>query len=808
MAGDYYVPEIQSGNGNATYIGIVNPGAQAANLTIMGFGADGTEYGASAALTELPGMGMAYVTVNSLFGENAANIGWIKVNSLGNLQVFAEITNTGTRSAFWSSSALAKKLYMPHVAKNTTAFTTVFSAVNATDSGYQTALFPKPSGSPKILSGHQTARNKVSGDILTYFSDVSGIDWISMESNAAGTTAMEYFKYNTKNAMASLGLDGNSSKTLRFLHVATDTANFWTGMVYINVGSAAATITEYYYDASGSVLKEYKPEALASNGKVTLLFDANTQDRVPAGTSWVKVVSDQDLVGYELFGSANGTNDATFAGIQGNSTSGNVIDYPYYTGGDSTWAGFVAVNVGDAAADLTFTLMDSTGKVVATKTQTGIAPNAKFVAVGASMFPGATNGAWVQAKASASSFAGFLLWGDQGGTIRDNLSGITAMVKTVSTGGEVGERQFIPETDGNDGYDTAMVLTKGEGGWNVNVVGHLDQKAGGKITNDYGNGKDVIESVFKFTLTEPTSLVIGVRSATAAADLDMFVVAEQRPDGNFFDADEHIDPKIDFAASAQGYESVAHEYQPGTYYVLVSLFDGDATPKTDFGLLVSEAPIYLNTFNTVDDVTRHAVNAWTGTDDSNSSADWAFFEWGGTKYGNCLAQKAAATGTVEISGLETPVFDIPADGFTVIDFDSSAILNTATTDQGTSLGLYLHYEGAEDLEYVYGVVYNAGLSGDPIDVNGTQMGFLMWSRWVATVWGVGGTSFEFELEPGFKMSIVVFCGNNGQTWLLDNFRAYNVGVSLDAKIREQEHARVIFNDGKSKFSNFKLISTH
>jgi len=803
-AGDYYVPEVQSGDGNMTYIGVVNPSAQTANLTVMGFGADGTEYGASGALTELDAMGMAYISISDLFGENAANIGWVKVNSLGKLHVFAEIMNTGVRSAFWSADKLSSDLYMPHVAKNTAAFSTVFASVNGTNSGFQTAMRPKPAGSTKVLSEHTVAYGKAKKDVLELWSDVSAINWVLMESNSAGNCAMEYFNYITKNAMASLGLEDNKGKTLRFLHVATDTANFWTGMVYINVGSAAAAVTETYYDANGNVLKTFQPEALEANGKVTLLFDANTQDRVPAGTAWVKITSDQDMVGYELFGSANGTADATFAGIQGNYTQGNVIDYPYYTAGTDAWSGFVAVNVGTETADLTFNLMNAAGAVVGTYVESGIAPNRKFVAVGASMFPSATAGMWVQAKASGSKWAGFLLWGDQGGTMRDNLSGVNAKVSTESSG-ETAERVFIPETDGNTSYADAMELTAGPGGWNVNVVGNIAQSTSGDIVNDYGNDTDDIESVFKFTLTEPTSLVIGVRPAVGNTDLDMFIVNSMRADGNFFDPDPHTDMTIDYAAAGGGNESFARTYPAGTYYILLSLFEGDGIPHTDFGLLVSEFPVLLNTFDDADAIANYVTASWTTEDDNNGTADWEIFNWTGTKYGFSLSQMPGG-GAQEVSGLESPMLEIPEEGITIVDFDSDLVLSAPTTADVPSLGLYLHYEGAEGLEYVSGFQYNEGTAGDDVDVNGTTMGHLGWIRWVSVVQALGGTSFEYELEPGFTMSLVILGSNNNERWMVDNVRAFNPAVSLDAKKRAEEPARIIFNNSKPKFTKFKLIS--
>lgn len=429
QASDYVIPEVQYAAEEETEITMINTAPVPAMVTVRGYSEAGQEIGPSTAISQIPAMGGVVMGLAALFGEDAAEVAWVQVHADEALMVMAELWGPGTRSAYWSTSELQEWLYMPHVAKNTATFSTTLSAVNASDVGVYTSLAPNRTGDEVVLTELEDGFGKARHDVLEFWSELSGIDWVFLSSSAKSNAAMEFFTYNEERRMASLGLESGSSSTLRFLHVATDTANFWTGMVYINVGAFDATVTETYFDASGSVIKEFTPGPVSPGGKVTLLFDAQTQDRVPAGTSWVEVTANRELVGYELFGSIHGGADQTFAGIQGNMDSGTRLDYPFFVASSDLWSGFVAVNVGDIAANITFTLRSADGAVLGTHTETGVAPNHKITGLGSAFFPNVENagpGAWVRAEANGSHWAGFVLWGDQGGAFRDALSGVKA----------------------------------------------------------------------------------------------------------------------------------------------------------------------------------------------------------------------------------------------------------------------------------------------------------------------------------------------------------------------------------------------
>ncbi|MCB1042518.1 MAG: hypothetical protein KDC35_06255 [Acidobacteria bacterium] len=777
----YYLSEVQS-NGADTALYLVNPGDAATNVDIFGFSADGMTVRQADGVTSIGARSKIMMPVSQLW-PGVTDVDWIQVGSDTEIYVIGELWGDGTRSAYWAASTLDDGAYMPHVAKNTATFSTTLSAINGTSAGMQTALRPRPSGSIKVVSEHGGAYAKAKHDVLDYWTDLASINWVEMESNARGLAAMEYFDYiNGAKRRASLGLDTQLGKTLRFLHVATDTGTFWTGMVYINVGGAAANVTETYYNASGAVLSS-RDVTMTTNEKVTLLFDANTMDPVPAGTAWVKVESDQDLVGYELFGSANGSADDFFAGLQGNYKSNQVLDYAHYQASASEWIGYVALNLGDSAADITFTLYNANGAEVTQTTITGVQPNQKVTRVGADLF-GSAQGAWVRAESSGSSWAGFMLWGDLNNP-RTFLSGVNAALRAKSGGGPGPvERTIVEEVENNNSYGSAQVLTSVGGAWNINVVGELAQSDAGTQVNNYGSGSDDIEDVYKITLSQPTKLIIAVSPEVSLADIDMFVLSNERANGNWFDVDPHTDPTIHYSAAGGGYESVAAVFPAGDYYIMVSLFEGDAVSRTNYGLLVSGFPLMLETFDSSSDLDGYTKAVWIGQDDSDQQANWRFSDElaGSTKYGSSALMEAPPNGAMEISGLQSPDVEVPDNGVTVVDFTFLTFQETAT-GEGEGLALYLKFPEAENLEFVTGLAWNADATGTPFDFGGSQFNSVSqgWFRWVSAVQAIGGSSFEYTLEPGRPVALVVLCNSTKTFWLLDNVQVYNIQTSPNSK---------------------------
>ena len=166
--------------------------------------------------------------------------------------------------------------------------------------------------------------------------------------------------------------------------------------------------------------------------KNTLLFDhTTTQGPVPQGAAWLEVQGSQDLVGYELFGSSASSPHTFFAGLQGAYETGRTISYPHIVSDAATWTGLVALNLGDSSANMEFALIDAEGAVLETHVMENIGAKTKVTVLASDLFAQSLldGSTWVRAKADGSSWAGFVLWGDQGEDTRHHLAGIKAFVE-------------------------------------------------------------------------------------------------------------------------------------------------------------------------------------------------------------------------------------------------------------------------------------------------------------------------------------------------------------------------------------------
>ena len=428
----YHLAEIQSGSGVDTVVGILNSGTSAQRLDIYGYGSDGETLGRSTYATRIPAGGVFRFNVAAAFPDTASRLKWIQVASDGELDVYAEIMTETTRSAY-KASVLEGQVLMPHIARDTASFETVLSAVNGTQGDTSCFLTERPGGQSFSITETGAAFGRSSRPITDYLGQdlIDGPNlWGEVSCPSEGLAAMEFFtRLPGRTQQAALGLDGKRGQTLNFLHVATNTNLFWTGMLYINVGNAQTKATETYYDNNGGVLIS-RQTTVQPGGKETLFFDYQNQERVPAGTAWVQVTADQDLIGYELFGTPDISSNDTFTGLQGNYGGGRVVNYPHVISNESMFTGLVALNLGEEAADIVFTAYSSEGVALESSTKPNVGAKTKLAVLALELFSETTlnQAAWVGAETTGSEWAGFLLWGDLVGD-RTFMSGINAQIQ-------------------------------------------------------------------------------------------------------------------------------------------------------------------------------------------------------------------------------------------------------------------------------------------------------------------------------------------------------------------------------------------
>jgi hypothetical protein len=140
----------------------------------------------------------------------------------------------------------------------------------------------------------------------------------------------------------------------------------------------------------------------------------------------MEVTADQDLVGYELFGSSSISGNSFFAGLQGSYSQGRNLTFQTVLSSDSLWTGLVLINVGDATSNLTLNAYSASGSLLDTVAFNDLEPKSKTLLLASNTFSETTlsQAVWVSATANQSQWDGFSLWGD---TSRKHLAGVRAV---------------------------------------------------------------------------------------------------------------------------------------------------------------------------------------------------------------------------------------------------------------------------------------------------------------------------------------------------------------------------------------------
>jgi len=769
----YYAPEVAASPSEDTLLGIVNRSGNTAQIEIFGFGSDGSEIGQSALLTGLDPLAKAWIDVKAAFPDDFANVAWIQVGSSEALHVFVELRRPGSLSAYWASNQLYNDAFMPHVAKNTALFQTVLSTINGDEPAISTDLVAQPGGDTANVPEHGTGYAKSEQDLRDIFGDdLSAVDWVQIQSDGAGSASMEYFVGLPETTrVASLGLDNRSGDTLRFLHVAADTSNFWTGLVYMNVGDQQADFTETYYDTDGQVISTMT-KTLDAGAKINPipLFDENNTE--PAGTAWVEVSSTQPIVGYELFGSPISSNNDYFVGLQGVYNGGAVIDYPHIHRGDSAFTALVALNLGDEAADITFTAYDEGGNALESSEQTGIAAKRKLALLTSNLFSADTlaNVAWIRATTSASTWAGFQLWGDAREE-RLFLAGINGAASGENTN-TVDGLFIVNEQENNNTYQNAQVLTRQGDEWAVNVIGQIDLNEADTPVTVPG---DDIEDIYAITLDEPTKLLIAIAPDDANADLDLYVTQGQFPISlNQFDS-QRSDATLDWSFGVIGDESVARVFPAGTYYIHVSSFDGsNPVSAVEYGLLIASQPLVLETFDDIAD-----LSSWTlGTlnADTDGMSNWEVIEgFAGHKYGPHLTGPPPTTGgATEAPAAVPPNFTLPETGLTLFDVDTAVLVDGSAGETINQVGFGLIESPPPPAASL--VTLNPATATSNVTYDGTTLTSAGWLTWIATIGQ--RQAGAFVATPGSSGASVILGANyNVGRIVFDNLRVFKLFTS-------------------------------
>ena len=427
LAQIYTLAEANTSGGGTTAMGIVNTNSGEQPVVVTAFASNGAVRGIHEAV--IPANGKLWTDLDTLFPQTKDQISWVQIGCGQPLEVFGEIQRPGVRSAYLAANGYGETVYLPHVGKNTALFQTYIASVNGQGQSATTQITPSGGVEVNLANPHEAYAKTFHTAVDLFGSDLSTVDWAVLGSTQSNLAAMEFFStLPEESRIASLGLTADRGNQLRFLHIAKDIQNFWTGLVYFNLSDQTAHSVETYYNDNGEVVDVRMVDVPAFAKEIRLFDAANIGVTVPNNAAWLDVQGDQNLIGYELFGTPSGNANDFFVGLQGEYSQGTELIYPHMESDGNHFTGIVALNLGDTPASITFTLYDSAGQVLDTSTQSNIDAKTKITLLVRTLFSeqALANGAWIRAVADGSQWAGFLLWGDLTPSGRENLSGIKA----------------------------------------------------------------------------------------------------------------------------------------------------------------------------------------------------------------------------------------------------------------------------------------------------------------------------------------------------------------------------------------------
>jgi hypothetical protein len=422
MENVYFIPELKRLAGERTRINLVNPHELTTNTEVFLYAKDGTNVG-SYQFSLAPERKLELSTETN-FAQVEAD--WAAIGSSLDIVCTAEYITSENRAAFHAAQIQYDRVIIPHVAKQVDRFQTILAVVNPEVAiRNEVSLMTQPFSTTFDLPEMNCSMGSASINLGEVFQEEIEItDWaeVAPYTRSAG---IEYFSYLPElDRTAAIDLNSQPRPVINFLHVATDVQNFWTGLVYLNVGSKSTNVEERYYSETGALLRTEQKRVLADQ-KVTILFDEGS----PAnGTAWVQIVSiDQDyfLVGYELFGSANTSQHSFFAGLGANDQSGGSLIFPSLAKEETEWTGLVLVNLG-VSGSVTIQMKSVNGNLIGSNLVEFDENQKKTVLLSELFTPEVIQSTgYIKAEGTHENWAGFQLWGDLS-IERKNLAGILA----------------------------------------------------------------------------------------------------------------------------------------------------------------------------------------------------------------------------------------------------------------------------------------------------------------------------------------------------------------------------------------------
>jgi len=230
-------------------------------------------------------------------------------------------------------------------------------------------------------------------------------------TNAAGIIGLELF--GSGKQLSGILLKDVAASSLYYPHIASDNV-WWTGIVAYNPSVSSCNLTVTPYTISGVPLT---PQIIPLSGHEKYI-GAIKDLGLPADTAWFQIEAENDITGFELFGTSNLNRLGGYTCVGINNTKGI---FPKLA--EDGWTGIAFVNISEATANITLTAYNNSGNVIASESIT-VNSHAKEAKLPADLFTHDISGATYIKYSSDQEVVGLQLNNSSDDMMLDALPGM------------------------------------------------------------------------------------------------------------------------------------------------------------------------------------------------------------------------------------------------------------------------------------------------------------------------------------------------------------------------------------------------
>ncbi len=357
-----------------TGIALANPNSASANVTLTAYNQSGATIGSSP--ITLPANGQTVFQAKDP-PLSVSGTGWIQIvpdKQLVGLEIFGNIASESL-AGLSTSRKPSGNFGFSHFDTTADWWTGIALAnPHSTQANVTLTAYNNQSGNP---IGSSAITLPASGQKVFLVKDqlgVSGTGWIRVESDQP-IVGLEIFGNIHTGQITGVQASTYPSTILYVSHFDT-TAAWWTGIALANPNDTSANVTLTAYNQSGTTIKS-SPITLPANGQ-TVFQVKDPPLSVSGTTGWIRVESDQPLVGLEILGSVT---SGGLAGLVAATVVRNNLAFSHFDTTAAWWTEIALANPNDTSANVTLTAYNQSGTTIGSSPITLPANGQKFFQV-------------------------------------------------------------------------------------------------------------------------------------------------------------------------------------------------------------------------------------------------------------------------------------------------------------------------------------------------------------------------------------------------------------------------------------------